>query len=182
MIKLTLSSSPLIPTKPLDQVLPPPFMLWWQWAILVITALLTTVVILFLLKKLSKRSSSAKLENPLEVAETQISKLLEKSPQTSEFPVHLSIILREYIYKRFNGKSLFQTKEEINASHLEALDLSKPLKEESLDFINQLDKFKYSQSDHEIAHTEVANTLKMLLIKLDRDFLTLSTEHQKKAM
>ena len=157
--------SPLIPPTPIDEFIPPPLLLWWQWVLLAIGVLIGLVLIFIVIKLSKKKVQNALLPSPLAQAEDKLHEMSKKEVNQKELSLSLSLILREYITLRFDCPTLFQTNEEINAHHLDALEISEEREQEATQFINQLEHLKYrSNQEQSLIPQEIINSLRMLLI------------------
>lgn len=171
MHNLLAQDSPLIPPTPIDEVIPLPLLLWWEWALLGLVVLILLGLIYLILKVTKRKVAKTLQPSALAKAERKLDGLAQQEMNQKELVLSLSLILREYITHRFDCPTLFQTNEEINTHHLDVLEISVERKQEATTFINQLEKLKYSISPEQtLIPQEIVNSLRMLLIQLDREW------------
>lgn len=158
--------SPLHQPLPLDQIIETPGLMWWQITLIILPSLVILWGAYLLFKHASKKrevSISAKQK-----LEASLHKLLASNSNHKVFAVEISILLRQYLLNKFQSPTLFQTDQEINSDLLSSIPLPQRSQENVLEFLNQLQVFKFKQSEpSDLSQQQVSEQLKTLVIEIE---------------
>lgn len=145
----------------------PALLLWWQWALIGVGALLVLLALILLFQRKGK-TLAAKNSSPLQVALQQLDSLDIEQSDANRLAVHLSLIVRQYMQRKFNDIALFETDEEFHARSTELNKLPAQASKNLEDYLNAISEHKYAPNpNHPAALESLIEKAKQLLHTLD---------------
>lgn len=151
-------------------------LLWWQWVLLglVVSALLALLVFLFNRKRTASRALA---QSPLQTALQQLSMLKVQQTTSNQLATQLSLIVREFLQRRFDDHALFQTEEEFHSRSADLEKLPAATSTQLKVYLRTIAEHKYAPNpNHPAALESLIEKASSLIKKLDSTSATSSAQ------
>lgn len=142
-------------------------LLWWQWVLIGLAAILLLSLLMLLFKR-SAKPSIARKQNPLQIALAQLSAIKTEQTTSNQLAVHLSLVVRQYLQRRFDDRALFETDEEFHARSADFEKLPTQSARHLQDYLQAISEHKYAPNpNHPAALESLIEKASSLVKQLD---------------
>lgn len=153
-----------------------PLLWWWQWALIAIGVCLVLYLLSFLLMRKKGPPRLSKTSN-LKLALEQLAGLDSSKNDSNRLAVQLSLIVRQFIQRKFGDPALFETEEEFHARSTELERFSAEAIEQLKNYLTAVADHKYAPNpNHPAALESLIEKAELLVRNLDTIDLSVPLE------